>query len=88
MSMLLGLSGFGLVALALGIYLGRSNSFGLGPLAVTGYIVGAALVGGALILRYALGVVKSVLVLFGVGTTAFFVAVLAFLASFFLYWEF
>lgn len=86
--MLLGLSGLGLVAVALGIYLGRSNSFGLGPLAVTGYIVGAALVGGALLLRYRPGVVMSVLVLFGVGATAFAIAVLAYFAAFFLYWEF
>ena len=88
MPMLLGLLGLGMVALALGLYLGRCNSFGLFPLALTGYIAGVALLGGGLIFHYRPGVVMSVLVLLGVAALAFLVGFLAFAASFARCYEF
>ena len=88
MPALLGLLGLGLIALALGLYLGRCNSFGLFTLAMTGYIAGAALLGGALICRYRPDVVMSVLVLLGVAAIAFLVGFLAFAASFARCYEF
>ncbi|MFD1546379.1 hypothetical protein [Nonomuraea guangzhouensis] len=88
MPMLLGLLGLSMVALALGLYLGRCNSFGLFPLVLTGYIAGAALLGGGLIFRYRPGVAMSVLVLLGVAALAFLVGFLAFAASFARCYEF
>ncbi|MFI6793513.1 hypothetical protein ACIBG4_39915 [Nonomuraea sp. NPDC050383] len=80
--MLWGVLGLGLVALALGLFLGRCDSFGLFPLVVTAYVAGTGLLGGALILRYRPGAVASVLVLLCVVAAAFLGGVLAFSVAF------
>ncbi|MBN6052560.1 hypothetical protein JYK22_11520, partial [Nonomuraea sp. RK-328] len=78
--MLLGLIGFALAALAMGLYVGLCD--GPAELEFAAYIAGAGLVGGALILRYRFGVIFSILVLLAVGAVAFLGAVLVFFAAF------
>ncbi|MEU7894918.1 hypothetical protein AB0B45_18930 [Nonomuraea sp. NPDC049152] len=82
MPLLLGLLGLGLAALALGIFLGRCDYFGLFPLAVTGYIAGTALIGGALVMRFRHSVAISIILLLGVVLIAGLVSFWAFFAAF------
>ncbi|NUW41174.1 hypothetical protein [Nonomuraea rhodomycinica] len=80
--LLLGLFGAGLAALGLGLFAGRCDSFGLFPFEVVAYVVGACLVGGALVLRGRPGVAMSVLILLVVAALAVLGAVLAFFSLF------
>ncbi|NUW30024.1 hypothetical protein HTZ77_01045 [Nonomuraea sp. SMC257] len=81
--MLMGLLGLGLAVLGLGLYVSRCDtSFGLFLFEAVAYVVGAGLVGGALILRYRPAVGFSVLILLVVAALTFLGAVLAFFASF------
>lgn len=76
------LLGSGLVVLALGLHLGRCDSFGLLTLEVMAFLAGTALVGAAVVLRLRPGVAMSVLILIGIAAIAFLVASLAIAASF------
>ncbi|MET7333835.1 hypothetical protein [Nonomuraea sp. NPDC005650] len=91
LSVLLGLLGLGLVGLTLGIVVNRG--YGMirpldpDPRLVSGYFFGVALIAGVLIVRIKPGVVKSIVLLAGVGTVAALLAFGAFVVSGFLYFE-
>ncbi|WP_433259621.1 hypothetical protein ACQPYK_48650 (plasmid) [Streptosporangium sp. CA-135522] len=85
LSVLLGLLGFGLAGLTLGIFVSRGYGFirGPGPVPrlVGGYVFGVALIAGALIVRIRPGVGKSIVLLAGIGTFAALLAFGGFIAS-------
>ncbi|MEV0198572.1 hypothetical protein [Nonomuraea sp. NPDC050691] len=80
--MLVGLLGVGLAALGVWLYVGRCDNYRYFPFEVVAYVMGAGLIGGALILRYRPAVGFSVLIVVLVAALAFLGAVLAFFASF------
>ncbi|MER6947905.1 hypothetical protein ABT294_28105 [Nonomuraea sp. NPDC000554] len=79
---LLGLAGLALVALAVGLFLGRCDSYGIFPLLVAGHALGSALIGAALILGFKPGVAMSILLGIAVAAISFLVAAMALFASF------
>ncbi|MEU0564567.1 hypothetical protein ABZ297_04075 [Nonomuraea sp. NPDC005983] len=85
LSVLLGLLGFGLAGLTLGIFVSRGYGFVRGPAPVPrlvgGYVFGVALIAGVLIVRIRPGVVKSIVLLAGIGTFAVLLAFGGFVAS-------
>ncbi|MGV9375595.1 hypothetical protein ACWDRB_07265 [Nonomuraea sp. NPDC003707] len=91
LSVLLGLFGFGLAGLTLGIFVSRGygsiRGMNVGPRLVGGYVLGVALIAGALIVRIRPGVVKSIVLLAGIGTFAVLLAYGGFFVSLALYFE-
>lgn len=91
LTILLGLLGFGLAGLMLGIFVSRG--YGMirpttpVPRLLGGYVFGVALIAGALLVRIRPGVVKSIVLLIGIGTFALLLALGGFIVSVALHFE-